>query len=117
MQAKRRSTVVVVGVCGSGKTELVRRLRHHGYQARVVAQEHSFVRTLWRHQGVPDHVIVLTARPETVAERGRTTVTATILTAQVARLTDAERVATLVVATDDLSPSEVAAFVLERLRE
>ena len=111
----RIRTVVVVGVCGSGKSELVRRLRAAGFAARVVAQEHSIVRELWRHQGVPDALIYLAASPATVAKRGRRSVSLAILAVQDARLADARAAATITVDTNHLTAAEVANVVLTRL--
>lgn len=104
--------VVVVGVCGSGKTELVRRLRLRGIDARVVAQEHSEVRTLWRHLGNPDAVVYLSARTRTVQRRGRSTLSIAILSEQRRRLADARRIATVRIRTDEVSPEVVEARVI-----
>ncbi|MBU6286726.1 MAG: hypothetical protein KGS10_01040 [Chloroflexi bacterium] len=109
-------TVVVVGVCGSGKSELVRRLHGAGFAARVVAQEHSIIQDLWRHQGVPDALVYLAASPQTVAERGRGIVGPAMLAIQEARLADARAAATITVDTDALTAAEVAEVVLGRLR-
>ena len=111
----RVRTVVVVGVCGSGKSELVRSLRAAGFAARVVAQEHSVIRDLWRHQGVPDALVYLAASPTEVARRGRGMVGPTLLAVQEARLTDALLAATITVDTDPLTANQVAELVLERL--
>lgn len=110
-------TVVVVGVCGSGKTELVRRLRAVGFAARVVAQEHSIIRDLWRHQGVPDALVYLAASPESVARRGRGIVGPAMLAIQEARLAEAHAAATIAVDTDALTAAEVAEVVIGRLRD
>ena len=104
--------VVLVGVCGSGKTELVRRLRLRGIDARVVAQEHSEVRTLWRHLGNPDAVVYLSARTRTVQRRGRSTLSIAILSEQRRRLADARRIATVRIRTDEVSPEVVEARVI-----
>lgn len=51
--------IKVVGVSGSGKSTLVAALRHAGYNARPVSQEHSSVANLWRHFGPTDVLIYL----------------------------------------------------------
>ena len=112
----RIRSVVVVGVCESGKSELVRRLRAAGFAARVVAQEHSIIRELWRHQGVPDALIYLAASPATVAKRGRGIVGPAMLAIQEARLADARAAATVAVETDLLTAEEVADVVINRLQ-
>ncbi|MBP9503378.1 MAG: hypothetical protein KBF17_14555, partial [Candidatus Promineofilum sp.] len=46
--------VAVVGPCASGKSTLVAALRAAGYDARHPAQEHSFVKDMWRRRVDPD---------------------------------------------------------------
>jgi transketolase len=101
--------VVVVGVCGAGKSELARRLRARGVAARSVAQEHSHVADLWRHEGEPDVLIYLGASARAVRRRGRLGLTGAALAEQRRRLTPARRHAHLRLATDRLSPQEVEA--------
>jgi nicotinamide riboside kinase len=113
----RVQTVVVVGVCGSGKSELVRSLRAAGFAARAVAQEHSVIRDLWRHQGIPDALVYLVASPAAVARRGRGMVSSAMIAVQEARLADARTAATLAVDTDPLTAKQVAAVVLEQLQD
>jgi hypothetical protein len=107
--------VVVVGVCGAGKSELTRRLRARGLDARVVAQEHSHVPALWRHEGLPDVLVYLGASARAVRRRGKVSMTAPALAEQRRRLADARREAHLRLATDRLSAQEVEATVLRYL--
>jgi thymidylate kinase len=51
--------VAVVGPCGSGKSTLVEGLRAHGFSAREVAQEHSFVPAMWQRFTQPDLLVYL----------------------------------------------------------
>jgi ABC-type glutathione transport system ATPase component len=51
----------VVGPCGAGKTTLSRGLKNHGYNARPIAQEHSFVPDMWRRLTNPGILIFLQA--------------------------------------------------------
>jgi hypothetical protein len=67
----RLAWIAIVGVCGSGKSELERRLRTRGLDARAVAQEHSHVSELWRHDGEPLAVVYLGASCRTVRRRPR----------------------------------------------
>lgn len=60
--------IVVVGPCASGKTTLVRGLRDLGWQAKSVAQEHSYVPYLWRRQQ-PAFLVVLDVQWETAKQR------------------------------------------------
>lgn len=54
-----RPRIAVVGPCVSGKTELVTALRAAGYEARHVAQEHSYVPSMWQRIARPDVLIYL----------------------------------------------------------
>ena len=107
--------VVVVGVCASGKSELVRRLATRGIDAHAVAQEHSHVPELWRHQGDPDLLVYLQASTRAVRRRGRRNLDATALAEQRRRLAHARANAHLSVQTDHVSPDEIEAFVLRAI--
>lgn len=54
-----RLRVAVVGPCVSGKSELVQALRQAGYEARHVAQEHSYVPAMWERISRPDVLVYL----------------------------------------------------------
>jgi len=64
----RRTVVVVVGPCASGKSTLVAGLRRLGYDALVCGQEHSEIPTLWRHAN-PDLVVALDVDLPTLRRR------------------------------------------------
>jgi len=51
--------VAVVGACASGKSTLVTALREAGYDARHVAQEHSYVPYMWQRISQPDVLVYL----------------------------------------------------------
>jgi nicotinamide riboside kinase len=114
-ESPRSVTIVVTGVCASGKSELVRRLRERGLAARSVAQEHSHVPALWKHEGEPDVLVYLQASARAVRRRGRITVSPAILAEQRARLRDAKRHAHVRIQTDHLTPDDVERIVLARL--
>ncbi len=61
--------IVVVGVCGAGKSTLVRGLCALGYRARECVQEHSYVPTLWCRHGRPRVLICLNASADAVSRR------------------------------------------------
>ena len=66
--------VAVVGPCVSGKSELVRALRAAGYEARHVAQEHSYAPAMWQQISAPDLLIYLDVDyPTAKARRPRIT--------------------------------------------
>ena len=109
--------VVIVGVCGSGKSLLADGLRAAGYDARPVAQEHSLVPELFLHPH-PDAVIYLEASDETVARRKQTGWEPRQLASQRERLKLARERADMVLQTDGASPEELLTMAkngLERL--
>lgn len=61
--------VAVVGACASGKSTLVEALREAGYEARHVAQEHSYVPAMWQKLSQPDVLIYLDVNFENVQSR------------------------------------------------
>ncbi|HEY7035890.1 MAG TPA: hypothetical protein VH482_31435 [Thermomicrobiales bacterium] len=108
--------VVVVGPCASGKSTLAARLRDHGFDAYVCAQEHSEIPTLWRHLG-PDVVIALDVDLATVRARRGAEWPEAIYVAQVRRLVEARAAADVVIDTASLDVDatlEAALQVLPR---
>ncbi len=106
--------IAIVGVCGSGKTTLERKLRELGFQAFSVAQEHSYVRELWRAKE-PDIVVYLDANLSTIRRRGHTTFTRLLLEEERKRLAWARQKADLYIKTDQLTREEVVGIVLDFL--
>ena len=100
--------IAVVGPCGAGKTTLVERLRAEGYNIRSVAQEHSYVPDMWRRVSPTDILIYLDATLETIARRREVRWEQKHLDALNRRLRHARTHADFYLATDDLSPEEVA---------
>ena len=58
---KKGQTIALVGKSGAGKSTLVAGLCKHGYRARQIAQEHSYVPQMWRLIRRPDTLIYLDA--------------------------------------------------------
>jgi hypothetical protein len=107
--------VVVVGPDAAGKSELVRRLQALGYNARSCAQEHSYVRDMWRRLSRPDFLIYLDARLETIARRRAIDWGQERLDELNARLAHARAHCDLYLPTDDLEPPEVVERVCAAL--
>ncbi|HEX5165738.1 MAG TPA: hypothetical protein VFV93_10105, partial [Thermomicrobiales bacterium] len=104
--------VAVVGSCASGKSSVVARLREQGVEAWAVAQEHSAIAALWRHQQ-PDILVFLDTTLATVrARRDDDNWPAWIFTVQQERLANARANADLIVPTDDLTLDEVVETIL-----
>ena len=102
--------VVIVGPCAAGKSTLRDCLLARGFtQVRVVAQEHSGVRDLWRMRGYPEALIFLDAEVATANTRqGRSDWTPPARAEQLLRLREARAACDLYLPTDDLTPDEVA---------
>jgi GTPase SAR1 family protein len=112
--ASRRVRVVVVGPCASGKTTLVERLRSHGFDAYVCAQEHSEIGLLWRHLA-PDAVIALDVDLATIRHRRGADWPETIYREQVRRLAPARAAADVVIDTAAHDPEATVDIALRAL--
>jgi len=98
--------VIIVGACAAGKTTLAENLTRLGYDAVTVAQEHSYVPTLWRHT-CPDIVIYLDATLTAIRKRREIDWDEEHLAEERARLADARQACHLYVKTDDLNADQV----------
>jgi pantothenate kinase len=100
--------VAVVGACAVGKSTLVAALRADGYEARHVAQEHSYVQSMWQRIGRPDVLVYLDANYETIKARRPTFhFSQGDLAEQKRRLAHARQHCDLYVDTNELTPAEV----------
>ena len=115
MKDREKSTeaprVVVVGPDAAGKTELVKRLRELGYNARSCAQDHSYVPDMWQRISKPDFLVYLDARLETIAQRRVIDWGQERLDTLNARLAHARAHSDLYLPTDDLTASDVVTQV------
>ncbi len=108
--------VKVVGVCASGKSTLVRGLRAMGYNARAVAQEHSYSPDMWLRRSKPDFLVFLDASLETIRERlNKKSFRPWMLEKQRARLAHARSHADLYFPTDKFTIEEVLERVVSAL--
>ncbi len=107
--------VAVVGPCTAGKTVLVDALREAGYNARHVAQEHSYVPDMWQRIAKPDALIYLDVSYEVAYQRRRISWGPERLAEQARRLAHARQHCDLCIETDDLSEEEVRARVFDFL--
>jgi shikimate kinase len=99
--------IVVVGICGSGKTALASRLRRLGYEVRECVQEHSEVPHMWKVISRPDVLIYLDASEEVTHRRGQRHYVKGYVQTQRRRLAHARAHCDLYVQTDDLTEAEV----------
>ncbi len=66
---RKDSLIGIVGVCASGKSTLIEGLSARGYKARHIAQEHSYVKDMWKRITNPDILIFLDVSFEKACNR------------------------------------------------
>ena len=97
----------VVGVCAAGKSTLIASLKQAGYEARHIAQEHSYVANMWQRLTNPDVLVFLDVSFPVTIQRRRLDWTLDEYQEQLRRLQHAREHADLVIDTDQLSPQEI----------
>ena len=108
--------VGVVGPCASGKTTLTTGLNQSGYNARHIAQEHSYVPSMWQRLTNPDILIYLHVSYPLTIQRRTLDWTENEYSEQIFRLRHAREHADLFIDTDNRTPSEVLEQALSFLR-
>ena len=118
MKTGREKPVIgVVGPCGSGKSTLVSALKKSGIDARHIAQEHSYVVTMWQRITNPDILVYLDASFDTATLRRKLNWTEAEFKIQLERLSNARQNADLLIVTDQLAPEEIFQIVTEYLNK
>jgi len=107
----------IVGPCGAGKTTLIASLKHNGYEVKHIAQEHSYVRDMWKRITNPDVLIFLDVSYPFTLKRRDLNWTIKEYEKQLSRLQHARENADLYLQTDKLSPQEVLSMVMNFLIE
>ena len=109
MTVNKPFLIGVVGPCGSGKTTLTEALDTRGYSTRHIAQEHSYVKDMWRRITNPDVLIFLQASFPVTRQRRSKMIhwSQAAYDEQQRRLAHALEHADLVIDTDSLSIKEV----------
>lgn len=97
----------VVGPCAAGKTTLVGKLRGLGFTVRHIAQEHSYVPSMWKRITNPDILIYLDVSYPNTLRRKQLNWTYEEYEAQLQRLSHARAHADLVIDTNPLTEEEV----------
>lgn len=110
--------VAVVGACASGKSTLVKALQAAGYEARHVAQEHSYVPHMWQRLARPDVLIYLDVNYDGImARRPSFNFKPADLAEQSRRLAHARQHCDLYLDTGPLTTAEVRQKTLAFLKE
>ena len=107
----------IVGVCTSGKSSLISGLSELGYRTKHIAQEHSYVKDMWKRIANPDILIFLDASYPVTIERRKLDWTWAEWDEQHRRLGHAREHADLYILTDDLSIEQVLKKVIGFLNE
>lgn len=105
----------VVGPCAAGKSTLTAGLRQRGYQAKHIAQEHSYVPDMWQRLTRPDILIYLHVSYLFSMQRRLLNWTEEEFNEQLHRLRHARQHANLFIDTNPLSAQEVLQQVLSFL--
>ncbi len=115
--AKEKPLVGIVGPCSAGKSTLVADLKKYGVRTRHIAQEHSYVKDMWRRLSNPDLLIFLDVSYPVAQERRQLAWTESEYETQVHRLRHAREHADFFIVTDGMSPEDVLKKVLDFLKE
>jgi cytidylate kinase len=105
----------LVGPCASGKSTLAGALEQRGYRVRHIAQEHSYVKDMWRKITNPDVLIFLDASYPLTVERRKLNWTEADYLEQHRRLDHARAHANFYLLTDTLTREQVLESVLKFL--
>lgn len=103
----------LVGPCKSGKTLLKRGLVDQGFKVKHIAQEHSYVKEMWKKIANPDVLIYLEASYPTTLERSTLNWSQAEYDQQIIRLEHAYQNADLIIDTNNRSPGEVLKAALK----
>lgn len=111
----QRPLIGIVGPCGSGKSTLLAGLEKQGYRCRHIAQEHSYVKYMWKAITNPDVLIFLESSFENSTARRKLNWLPADYEIQLQRLSHARAHANLVIDTNPLNPDEVLRRALDFL--
>jgi deoxyadenosine/deoxycytidine kinase len=109
---KEKGKIGIVGPCGAGKSTLAAGLKNYGYDVRHIAQEHSYVPSMWRRITNPDVLIFLDVSYELTKSRRKLNWTEAEYAEQHHRLRNARQYADLYLDTNGMTPDQVLRRVL-----
>lgn len=118
METKREKPLIgIVGVCASGKTTCIAKLSKMGHHCRHIAQEHSYVQTMWKQLTNPDLLVYLDVSfPQTIIRRNLNW-TIEEYEEQLRRLQNARQNADIRIDTDKNSVDEICEIIDQRINE
>ena len=115
LKEPRQPLIGIVGVCASGKTTLIAELKQLGYNCRHIAQEHSYVKDMWKRMTNPDLLIYLEASYPATIERRKLNWSESEYSEQLRRLEHARVNADIVINTNSLTSAEVLEAALAQI--
>jgi len=115
-EARNQPLIAVVGPCAAGKTTLVEGLANHGFWARQIAQEHSYVPHMWKVLTKPDILIYVDASYESCTVRKNLNWLQAEYDRQIARLAHARQHCDIYLNTEGIDAQEALERVLEALK-
>jgi ATPase subunit of ABC transporter with duplicated ATPase domains len=111
--------VGIVGPCAAGKSTLVKSLTDQKLEVemRHIAQEHSYVQSMWQKISKPRWLIFLDVSYPVTMQRKKLNWSLADYEEQQRRLAHARQHADLYLMTDDFTPEQVAEKVIEFLNQ
>ncbi|MCX6066922.1 MAG: hypothetical protein NT121_14395 [Chloroflexi bacterium] len=115
--SQNQSVIGIVGVCAAGKSTLIKGLKEHGIHPRHIAQEHSYVKDMWKRITNPDVLIFLDASFLVTRDRRQIDWTEADWAEQQRRLIHAREHADFYINTDDLTVEQVLERVIDFIKQ
>lgn len=117
MTATESPLIGVAGPCAAGKSTLIAGLEAHGFRARHIAQEHSYVPDMWQRLTRPDILIFLDVSFPVACQRRKLDWSEADYAEQQRRLSHARAHAHLYLDTTSLNQKQVLEQVLDFLKK
>ena len=115
IKSRKDLIIGVVGPCTAGKTTLINGLLDYAYNAKQIAQEHSYVQDMWERLTHPDILIYLDVSYSYTMKRRNLNWTKKEFNTQVNRLRHAHEHADIYINTDSFSPEDFLDQVMKFL--
>ena len=116
-QDDTRPLIGIVGPCGAGKSTLLAGVEKRGYRCRHIAQEHSYVKSMWQIITHPNILIYLKCSFENSTSRRNLNWISADHEEQLRRLSHAREHADLIIDTDLQNADDVLVQALDYLKK